>query len=357
MNAASATTHRCAIDDPQGRGIAAALRNLRHTSCRSGHCRLVLCALSVVALPLLAACGGLRPPPPPQPNLRWDGPKVYFPPSVAVQVSGFGINGPIDVLPPMPPPYPVTIARDILNDGTAAAAAGYQISETVQRLNLISTGSSIGFVAAPVPPITSQTVLGPALAAAAGSPVIFTFPVPACGIYMETLVVDGAGAVAESNEADNSAVHYFAVPGSMMVNIAAAPPGPVRMWHAPGPPGGLAGPPPGGGPLVTHTFTITATSPATTFHYNYRQAPYMGSQGSVGVLVGPAPVMPPAPPVAGPIVIAFQVTPRSHNDAPMTDILTETVQEDFVPKVTAITSDACFVTQTAAKVKILHPGR
>ena len=58
-----------------------------------------------------------------------------------------------------------------------------------------------------------------------------------------------------------------------------------------------------------------------------------------------------------PIVIAFLVTPRSHNDAPMTDILTETVQEDFVPKVTAITSDACFVTQTAAKVKILHPGR
>jgi hypothetical protein len=108
---------------------------------------------------------------------------------------------------------------------------------------------------------------------------------------------------------------------------------------------------------VTHTFTIAATSPATTFHYNYRQAPYMGSQGSVGVLVGPAPVMPPAPPVAGPIVIVFQVTPRSHSDAPMTDILTETVQEDFVPKVTAITSDACFVAQTSAKVKVLHPGR
>lgn len=316
--------------------------------------RSALCALSVV---LLASCAGRALPPPPRPNLRWDGPKTYVPPSVTVQVSGFGINGPLDVLPPMPPPYPVTIARDVLNDGTAGAPAGYQISETVQRLNLLSTGSSIGFVPAPIPPIFSQTLLGPALTAGSSTPAVFTFGVPACGIYMETLTLDGAGSVAESNEADNAAAHYFAIPGSMTVNIAAMPPGPVRMWHGPGGPAGFASPPPGGGPLITHTFTITATAPGTTFHYNYRQTPYIGSQGSVGQLVGPPPVMPPVPAVAGPIVITFQVTPRTHNDAAMTDILTETVHEDFVPKVTAITSDACYVTQNAVQVKVVHPGR
>lgn len=314
-------------------------------------------ALFVISVLLLASCTGSQIPPPPQPNLRWDGPKSYVPPSVTVQVSGFGINGPLDILPASPP-YSVTVARDLLNDGTADAPVGYQISETVQRLNLLSTGTSIGFVPAPIPPIFSQTLIGPALPRGSSTPAVFTFAVPACGIYMETLTLDGAGSVAESSEADNVAQHYFAVPGNMTLNIDVLPPGPVQMWHGPaGAPAGFAVPPPGGGPLITHTFTITASSPGTTFHYNYRQAPYIGSQGSVGQLVGPPPVMPPMPPVAGPIVITFQVTPRTHNDAPITDILTETVQEDFVPKVTAITSDACFVRQNSAQVKVVHPGR
>lgn len=293
---------------------------------------------------------------PPQPNLRWDGPKSYVPSSVTVQVSGFGINGSLDVLPAGPFPYAVTVTRDSFNDGTADAPAGYQISETVERLNLVSTGSSIGFVPAPIPPIFSQTQLGPALPSGSSTSAIFSFPVPACGIYVETLTLDGAGSVAESNETDNVAQHYFAVPGNMLVNITVNPTGPVRMWHDQNAPAGFA-PTPAGGSLITHTFTITATSPGTTFHYNYRQAPFVGSQGSVGKLVGPPPVMPPSTPVAGPIVITFQVTPRTHDDAPATDILTETVQEHFVPKVTAITSDGCFVRQNAAQVTVAHPGR
>lgn len=298
------------------------------------------------------------PPLQPQPNLRWDGPKSYVPSSVTLTVSGFGINGPLDVLPPVPPPYVITVTRDISNDGTADAPAGYQISETVQRLNLVSTGSSIGFVPAPIAPIFSQTLLGPDLSRGSSTSTIFSFPVSACGIYLETLTLDGTGSVAESNETDNVAQHYFAVPGTMSLNITVNPMGLVQMWHDPNPPTrDFAAPPVGGGPLITHTFTITATSPGTTFHYNYRQAPFIGSQGSVGQLVGPPPVLPPMTPVAGPIVITFQVTPRTHNDAPVTDILTETVQEHFVPKVTAIAADGCFVRQNSAQVKVVHPGR
>lgn len=313
--------------------------------------------LWAMVLGIIASCGGPPPPPPPQPNLRWDGPKLYQPPSTTIQVSGFGIHGALDVLPAQPPPYSVTITRDVINDGAVDAPGGYEISESVERMNLRSTGTSIGFVPAPIPPVFSGTVLGPPLAVGATTPAIFTFPIAACGIYRETLTLDGADMVSESNEGDNAAEHFFAVPGSMTLNITKAPPGPVRMWHGPRTPPGLAGPPPGGGPLVTHTFTITATSPGTTFHYNYRQAPLIGSQGSTGRLVGPAPVMPPAAPVAGPVVITFQVTPRTHDDAPLTDILTETVQENFVPKVTAITSDACFLRQQTAQVTVVHPGR
>ena len=321
--------------------------------------RSMVARFSALMLLVLVVTGGscrraTPPPVPPQPNLRWDGPKTYVPPSVTVQVSGFGINGPLDVLPASSFPFPVTVTRDVLNDGTADSPAGYQISETVERLNLVSTGSSIGFVPAPIPPIFSQTRTGPALQPGSSTSEIFSFPIAACGIYQETLALDGASSVAESNEADNVAVHYFAVPGNMSLNITVNPLGLVQMWHGPNAPGGLLEPPAGGGPLTTHTFTIRASSPGTTFHYNYRQAPFIGSQGSIGQLVGPAPVMPPAPPVAGPIVITFQVTPKTHRGAPR-DILTDTVLEHFASKVTAITSDACSVRENSALVTVVHP--
>lgn len=317
-------------------------------------------AAVLVLIPLLTACPlfrSTRTTPPPQSNLRWEGPKTYSPTSgTSVGVNGFGINDVVEILPPAPPAYPLTVTRDFGNDGAVNSPAGYRVSETVERLVLRSTGTMIGFIPAPMPPVFAGTFIGPALAVGSTSSAVFTFPVPACGIYRETLRLDSTNAVAESNENDNIAVHHFFVPGNMQVTITKTPNSATTFWH--GPAGGPSWATPIPGPsIISHTFVIAAATPGTTFHYNYPTAPVIGALGSVALFTGPPPVMPPAPPVAGPIAISLQITPNGHNDSPMTDILTETAQERFSMKVTAITSDACTVQQSAGQVTVVHPGR
>jgi hypothetical protein len=313
---------------------------------------------SVLCLPfLLLAFSSCRPSPPstppPQPDLAWTGPKLYAPPSVIIPISGFGLSGQVDVLPPAPPAYPVVISRDFVNAGNAALSAGYQITETVVAMNFVSTGTTVGFVPSAAPPIASLTQLGPALAPGDTATAVFGFTVPGCGMYQETLTLDATGVAAESNEPNNMAVHHFVVPGNMNVTVTLAPNRPEHMWHA------NAGPAPGfvtvfpAFPAVTHTFTITP-SPGTTYYFNYKTTPYTGFLGAVGQFVGPPPVQPPAAPVGGVTVIRFQVTPATHS-VPATDILTDLGTENFVPKVTAITSDGCVVVQQSAKVMVSHP--
>ena len=317
----------------------------------------------VSAAALLAACHHNPPRQPNAPNLLWTGAKTYSTGSVAIAVSGFGIDAPLDQLPPAAAGTPFTVTRMLTNNGSVPVAAGYPVNEQIVRLRLVSTGTAIGFVPALIPDIVNITQPGPALAPGASAPVTFTVAVPSCGIYRETLSADMTNVVAESNEADNVGVHYFGVPGTMAVNIAVAPPGPgpVNVWHAnppfgpgnPGPPAWVTNFP----AAPTHVFTITPSTPGTTYFYNYRQAPLIGSQGSASTLTGPPPVQPPAAPIAGAVVITNSVAPVAHTNAPATDILTELVVEDFVPKVTAITGDGCRVAQEAAQVKVLHPGR
>lgn len=314
----------------------------------------------LLLVPLLTACPlfrSTRPTPPPQPNLRWDGPKTYSPTTgTSVGVSGFGINDVVEILPPAPPPYPLSIARDFMNDGAVNAPAGYGVSETVERLVLRSTGTMIGFIPAPMPPVFAGTFIGPALSVGSSSSAVFTFAVPGCGIYRETLRLDSTNAVAESNESDNIATHHFFVPGSMQVSITRTPNQGVTFWHGPPPNPSWASPIIGAN-AISHTFVIAAATPGTTFHYNYPTAPRILSMGSTAQFIGPPPVVPPAPPVAGPITITLQITPNSHDDSPMTDILTETAQERISMKVTAITSDACTIQQSAGPVTVVHPGR
>jgi hypothetical protein len=292
-------------------------------------------------------------PPPPQPDLAWTGPKLYAPPSTVVPVSGFGLNGQVDVLPPAPPAYPVVIARDFVNLGNLALPAGYQLTEVVQALNLVSTGTTIGFVPSAAPAIATLTQLGPALAPRDTATAVFAFVVPQCGMYRETLTLDATSAATESNESNNVATHDFFVPGAMSVTVTVGPSPSEHMWHA------TAGPAPNfvtvypAFPATTHTFTITPAA-GTTYYFSYRTVPLIGALGSTGVLTGPAPVLPPAAPVGGVTTITFQVTPTTHN-VPATDILTDLATENFVPKVTAITSDGCMVDQQTAKVRVSHP--
>lgn len=291
------------------------------------------------------------------PNLTWDaGPKIYSTGSVPVSVSGLGLNGSVDQLPG-PAPTPVTITRIVTNSGNQNVPAGYQINETVELMQFIAVAGSAGFTPASVPPITNQTVLGAALAPGDSMPISFTFVVPSCGMFRETLSVDFGGTVSETNEGDNVAEHFFGIASSMAVDISVVPRS-MSLWHAlpgipPAPAPGIAMVAPAF-PATTATFTITATSPGTTFHYNYRQAPVNGVHGAVAQLVGPPPVMPPALGVSGPITITHQVTPVSHN-VPSVDILTDLGWEYFLPKVSAITADGCAWAQDTAQVGVAHP--
>jgi hypothetical protein len=289
------------------------------------------------------------------PNLEWDGPKFYSSGSVAIPIAGFGLNGSIDVLP-VTAPATVTITRVVTNSGTNPVPAGYLINETVQAMQFRSVSGTAGFIPAPVAPVTNQTVIGPALAPGDSVPVTFTFGVPACGVYRETLTADSASVVVETEERDNIAEHYFGVAGTMAVNITVAPNNALSVWHAPA----GAGPAPPwtavmpAFPAITHTFTITAAAPGTTFYYNYHRPVVIGVFGTASQLIGPAPVSPPGPPVAGPVAITHQVTPRT-NDPPPTDILLDVAIENFLPKVTAITSDGCAIRQQTAQVRVVHP--
>ncbi len=287
------------------------------------------------------------------PNLEWDGAKVYSSGSVPYTLAGFGVGAVIDQLP-LAAPSAVTITRMITNSGNETVPAGYQINETVQLMQFTAVGGSAGFTPAPVPPVTNQTVLGPALAPGDSVPVSFTVPIPACGLYLETLTVDFAGAVAETQERDNVGLHYFSVAGSMRVNITVTPNNSVSLWHAnagPAPPWAVVAP---AFPATTHSFTIAATTPGTTFHYSYYQPIVNGSLGATGQLIGPAPVTPPSLPVAGPVTISHQVSARTHN-VPATDILFDAAFEHFLPRVTAITGDGCEIRQQTAQVSVVHP--
>ncbi len=315
------------------------------------HARLAAACLPVIAI---AGCGSF-PITPVGPNLEWDGPKFYSSGSTAIPIAGLGLNGSIDVLP-VAAPAVVTISRVVTNSGTEPVPAGYFINETVQAMRFQSVSGTAGFVPAPVAAVTNQTVIGPALAPGATFPVSFTFAVPACGVYEETLTVDMSDVVAETEERDNVATHYFGVPGSMAVNITVAPAGSLALWHAPAgagfaPPWAAVAP---AFPAVTHTFTITAATPGTTFFYNYHRPVVMGVFGTASQLMGPAPVLAGGVPVAGPIVITHQVTPRTNNP-PATDILRDVAVENFLPEVTAITGDGCAIGQQAAQISVIHP--
>ena len=326
-------------------------------------------ALGLGSLLILAAgaCNWIVNPPAPLPNLT-PGDKVYTPTTTKVGVTGFGINGALDVLPPGTGGIGAMIF--VVNNGNAPVPAGYTITDVVSATHLVSTGTSVGFMPVPGPPLFTATVPGPALAAketAAVGPIMV--PIPKCGVYVETVTVDSADVVKESSESDNVRSYFFEVPGTMMVDLSVVE-NANSLWHATAAQiaaGASPGPPAGwlvstGTGFATHTFTITpvaATAPPSTYYYNYYQKPIFGSLGSSMILSGPAPVQPPAPPVGAPVAISFQVDSlNTHNNTPSTDILElKLAKEEILGMVTAITSEGCFVTQKSAKVTIAHPAR
>lgn len=316
-----------------------------------------------LVVPLLALRCPPSAPPPAQPlaNLAWEGPKIYGTGSTGVPLAGFGVNAMVDELPLAPLPMTVPITKSFTNDGAAKVPAGYVIGERVQRMQFIAAGGSAGFQPAPTSPIANLRMRGQALAPGDTLTAGFTFAVAACGLYKETLTLDSANTIPETTKSDNVAVHYFAVPGTQSLKITKTSVGGTDLWHDTKP--GPRGAPnwvtiPASLPYKVWTFKITATTPGTTFYYNYETKPMVGLSGSTAQLVGPAPVQPPGPGVAGPITITLQLSkPVTHDNQPFTDILTELVQEQFNGMVTAITADGCFARQSSGSFSVWHPGR
>ncbi len=313
---------------------------------------------SLSLLPLLflftvaAKCtpGGTTPPP--QPNLSWDGPKIYSTGSVGVPLAGFGVNAMVDVLPGGPLPMTVGITKTLKNTGAAQAAAGYVVTDTVQAMRFAAVvGGTAGFLPVSGPPVAALRSIGPALAAGDSTDASFGFTVNACGLYRETLSADVSGAVAESNEGDNRAEHWFLVPGTQTLGIAVAPNADVNLWHGPPPMPNFTRALPAL-PFTAYTFTITAP-PGTTFTYHYYQGLINGVYGAVAKLVGPAPS---PTPVAGPISIQLQLLSVKTHGVPTNDILTDLGREQLSGKVTAITADGCFMRQRQASFFVWHPS-
>ena len=313
------------------------------------HARLI----SLTLLVATAACPiSNAPTPAPAANLAWDGPKLYNPATSGTAVAGMGINSTVDVLPAAPLPISVQVTKTLINNGSVAVAAGYQIVDSVVAMHFVSTGTTAGFVPINAPPVAIPAMRGPALKPGDSLQVSFSFVVPACGVYRETLHADVGNVVTETTKQDNRAVHFFAAQGTQRVQIAVVEANNgASIWHS------GAGPMPKGviplPPLPYNAYTFTITAPAgSTFFYNYYQHPINGVYEGVSAFTGPAPN---TTPVAGPTTIQFQLQAVKTHNVAINDILMDVGFEDMHGQVTAITADGCFIRQETRTITVLHP--
>lgn len=264
-------------------------------------------------------------------NLVWVEPKTYTPGSSEIEVDGFGINGPVDILPVGT--SSVMISHVITNDGSSPVAAGYEITETVvqwvfQR-NVFSVGWRAGDPATHT--MAALTQSGPALAPGQSATIVFgPFPVGSCGLFGETLMLDGTGIVAETSDQDNEDEHLFFVPSSQVINISTNVVNDTLFHRV--------------GRTKTHEFVINSGGAGNQWLYSGFST--IATEGStadvnprpvVGALSGPAPQ-----------TIDMFVIPEVHKFSGL----------GFAPsvkgKITVISPDGCVVKQKVAEVLLEH---
>jgi hypothetical protein len=271
-----------------------------------------LLLFSASILVLFSAC---------QPNLKWEGEKVYSNATSRIYVEGLGIDDSVDILTPSA----FRITKAISNDGNGGSGS-YQVNESIEAMVFQAVAGNYGY--APLGTIVVDTNLsGPAVAAGATDSIRFQLnQVLPCGLYKETLTIDPANSVAEGNEGDNDTVHYFFVPSSqnfglMKTEIV------TGIFHK-------------DGQVNTTQFTITAGIDSV----RYAHFSFVATEGSKAFTVPPPPVtvMPGAP-----LTINMFVEGKGH-----------TFSSGFEPtvtgKVTAISADGCIIRQESAKVFVEH---
>lgn len=266
-------------------------------------------------------------------NLTWSEPKTYAPPPTAtLTVDGFGINGPVAILPPGP--GPITVSHPITNAGIGAVPAGYVVTDTV--IQWIFRGSpTTGYGWVPGPPATHTVPTAPASGPplAAGATAVVSFPpflVPnTCGLFSETLTLDTSGVVAETNEADNvdATPHLFFIPSTQQFNIAVTKIN-DSLFHA-------------DGDVATHTFTIT---PAGAPGWIYAGFSFTTNEGSTAY------TDPPPLGLGGPLsppTITMHVVTQKH-------MIAQLGAGQLTGKISVISNDGCVFKQQTATVLIEH---
>ncbi|MFC1712880.1 hypothetical protein ACFL6S_04375 [Candidatus Poribacteria bacterium] len=306
-------------------------------------------------------------------NLAWAGPKTYTPPPRETVGILFGINDNVDVLPSGA--LPITIQKSITNTGTKAIKAGYLIQESVVGWSFVAVAGTAAYVEGD---LATRTVFectqpGPALAPGETKDITFVLggpgcpPTPSgltvlpCGMYKETLTLDSAYTVKETDEHDNLAGHFFLVPSDVLkiiINVVRNPDSDSRIV--------VAGQTvkvvsfaypytkvPDTPPIVAHThnFNISIVPPTAAYTVNGR-TPIPGKLcGASGALV-PGPM-----PLTSPAVVDYNVTIPDNTcvgicNSSLGNSLVH--EEKLNTKLTAISADGCVIAQKSVLASVIY---
>ncbi len=309
--------------------------------------------LVIIAALFLAAC-----------NLAWtDDPKTYLPaPADQIEVEGFGIDAPVDIL--ASGALPITITRTLTNTGALAVSAGYTVTETVERMKFEAVNPTRWeWVEVPADPrfiYFTCTTTGPALAPGQEVDITFTFPGPDCvgppppanpsvldcGLYKETLVTDAGLTVGETDEGDNETEHFFYVPSSQgRLNMRAVPDPDndphIDVFPAPRPPQVAIDAKEYAGITTVRAWSVEITSVPPTAGWIVNGISPVTAIKAEGELVPMMQIIDPAPAPAR--VVDYEVT----FDPDRAEAI-----EDINSKVTAITTDGCQIRQRFLKTTV-----
>lgn len=337
---------------------------------RRSVCIAGVVAGGLVGSALVGGCSGTPPvPPPARPNLMWTPPKTYDPTPDATIALAFGINGTVEELPSGA--LPITVTKTVVNTGSAAVAAGYEIEETVRVMRFLAVAGQAGYVSADT--LFSCAQPGPALAPGDSASVSFVLGGPACplepglafavlpcGVFQETLTLDQPMTVDETVETDNEAVHYFYVPSPVLtINLnTVRNPNNAANTFVVGQTVKVRGfePPP---TVVTHRFSTSIVGPAgSTYILNGRSPRTSSVSGASCVLAPMMPVLgtPPGSGVAGPVAVTYTCTVPGGFVGPVCNSFLGNVQafeESLNTKLTAISSDGCIIRQKSGLVSLV----
>ncbi len=263
-------------------------------------------------------------PPPSNPNLTWDGEKIYDPLIDKIMVEQLGINDSVDIVSPTT----FTVERNLLNSDSGNVSNAYVIHERIQPMVFQAIVGNYGFDTIAGPPVFEQAVAGPQLSAFALDPISFGPIGPlGCGMYKEILRIDTLNSVAETNENDNQSEHYFFVPSTQNFGLS-------KTELVTGVEHSI-------GSAVTTTFTITA---GATFAVDFAHFTFVATEGSTAVTFPAPPVRVPA---GGVLNVNMQINVQEHT-------FTSGFESSIYGKVTCISEDGCIIKQEGAKVYTEH---